>query len=378
MNRILITLITAISLSAISFGQQANVFIRGRLTGLTEGTVISLSTTSPDARLRDELKNTDSTLAICKVDGSFEFDVRPFLDGQLYELKIHGLSSACILFLSQGDKMFIEGDISQWPIISIKGSAATAEWIKYKKEFDPLARSNKAEADLFRKKFIEENRQSPVAAFVIYNGGGLKYQERKAYYDKLTLATKKSYWGRMMERFINYVKKYDSIALQLQPGKIVPDFDVTNEFGIKTSLSALLSKSKYSLIDFWGTYCKPCFDGFEKLRPIYANFHERGFNIIAVANDKDTRKWKSILEKHKYPWVNVLDNVEKAMSAKFALEGIPGYILVDSKGQILLVELLQFGPDGIQLLQRASGQRLDNIYETINAHLNKFLADSKN
>ncbi len=69
-------------------------------------------------------------------------------------------------------------------------------------------------------------------------------------------------------------------------GKKVPDVKVVRDDGKVVSLGSF--KGKVVLINFWATWCPPCVREMPDLNKLYSMLHKKGFEIVAIANPRDS------------------------------------------------------------------------------------------
>ncbi|MDR6544184.1 thiol-disulfide isomerase/thioredoxin [Chryseobacterium rhizosphaerae] len=142
-------------------------------------------------------------------------------------------------------------------------------------------------------------------------------------FNNLNTSVKKSSVGLI---FDNQLKKSEKIAL----GSIFPDLIFDNRH-----IVAELGE-KYTLIDFWFSYCQPCIEDFPKYREIYSKYHHRGFEIINISTDrtKDKDNWKRVIKEKELIWEHFLD--ENGMKAKqYNINKFPTNFLLDTSGRII-------------------------------------------
>lgn len=111
-----------------------------------------------------------------------------------------------------------------------------------------------------------------------------------------------------------------------------PDFSITTDEGKNISLEDL--HGKVVLLDFWGTWCKPCVasvPGLRRLNEKYAK--EPSFVMIGVSSDGDAEKWRAFTAKEKMAWHQYLD-VDRSVQRAFGVNVFPTYILLDADGVI--------------------------------------------
>ncbi|MCT4647494.1 MAG: redoxin domain-containing protein [Carboxylicivirga sp.] len=145
------------------------------------------------------------------------------------------------------------------------------------------------------------------------------------------------------------------IRESIAPGKIAPDFTLKDREGEPISLSDL--KGKYVLIDFWASWCKPCRKSFPHMKELYHKYHNKGFEILGIANDTNEKMWLNALDEDDLPWLNVQEDFSGQRSGRvigmYGFTHLPSTILIDPKGKIV-TKLLH----GDEL-----DQQLKNIFE---------------
>ncbi|AYQ34087.1 TlpA disulfide reductase family protein [Runella sp. SP2] len=97
-------------------------------------------------------------------------------------------------------------------------------------------------------------------------------------------------------------------------------------------------KNKYTLLDFWGTWCGPCIIGLPKLKTFYQKYKDK-IELISIAHDKDIEKVKKFIEEKEMNWVHKFEkndekNPEKLVE-KLSVGCFPTFILLDKSGKIL-------------------------------------------
>lgn len=98
--------------------------------------------------------------------------------------------------------------------------------------------------------------------------------------------------------------------------------------------SLSMFKGKVVLLDFWGTWCRPCIEAIPKLKRLYSKYKNSDFEIISVANDNNVEKWKSVVAKQGMEWFNLIDENGK-VSKRYKIKAYPTMMLIDKKGNLL-------------------------------------------
>ncbi len=119
-------------------------------------------------------------------------------------------------------------------------------------------------------------------------------------------------------------------------GAVVPDFISTALSGEEMSLYEI--KSKVKLIDFWSSSCGRCRVENRLIRPIYEQYHEKGFEVIAYSLDTKRDLWLKAIEEDELPWVQVSDlggQKMKVMIENYGIWSLPANLLVDKNNKVI-------------------------------------------
>lgn len=96
------------------------------------------------------------------------------------------------------------------------------------------------------------------------------------------------------------------------------------------------NSNQFILLDFWGTWCKPCLDLLPDLKSIFDRYGRDKFNIYGVAHDDDLSGVKNYLKSKNVLWPNVFDKRSSAELVKmYKITSFPTFILIDPKGKII-------------------------------------------
>ena len=99
--------------------------------------------------------------------------------------------------------------------------------------------------------------------------------------------------------------------------------------------------NKYTLVDFWASWCGPCMQEVPYLKQAYEKFHGRGFEIYGVSLDKENDKWLAAIRDNGMEWVHVsdLNGFDNLAAKDYAVQSIPTNFLVDAQGRIVAKNL---------------------------------------
>jgi thiol-disulfide isomerase/thioredoxin len=127
---------------------------------------------------------------------------------------------------------------------------------------------------------------------------------------------------------------YDSLQANaiIKVGDLFPDFISEGE---TIKIQDLTKNYKYTLIDFWATWCIPCIKQMPHMNKYAIELdNEIQFVSLSVDNQKDYKKWTEIAQEYKsitHFWLSDTTDIRKNLGVK----GLPRMILLDNKGNIV-------------------------------------------
>lgn len=108
-------------------------------------------------------------------------------------------------------------------------------------------------------------------------------------------------------------------------------------------LSLEQAMGKYTLIDFWASWCKPCRMENPNVVRAYNKYHERGLNIISVSLDRQGQKdrWLKAIEDDNMDWYHVsnLQFWQEPIARAYGVRSIPQTFLLDENGIVIAKNL---------------------------------------
>jgi thiol-disulfide isomerase/thioredoxin len=283
--KIIINVFTAIlCLITIVQAQEKKKFtLSGNIEGLKSGSMVYLTTKSSDTLSKTKSKGSKFTFKEhVKGEANFYF-IKVDTNINKVGKRVH--SNALWLV---NDNMDLKGKITDWNNLILIGSEPQDVWLTFK----DLQTKNKnilgsKQWDTLKNTFIENHLNS---MFTPYLFDILSPESRAIWYSKLGEKAKSSFYGQEAAKQIEMDKKVKE--MQLTP--LFTNFKITNPDGKVLNVKELVAKSKYTLIDFWASWCGPCRAAIPKLKKTYEDFETKGFNIIGVSTDKKELDWKRL------------------------------------------------------------------------------------
>jgi peroxiredoxin len=124
---------------------------------------------------------------------------------------------------------------------------------------------------------------------------------------------------------------------QADIGYPAPDFTAATPNGEQLALKDALGK--YTIIDFWASWCRPCRMENPNVVNVYNKYHDKGLNIISVSLDKAGQedRWKKAIADDKMNWYHVsnLKFWQDPIARQYNVRSIPATFLLDENGIII-------------------------------------------
>jgi thiol-disulfide isomerase/thioredoxin len=103
-------------------------------------------------------------------------------------------------------------------------------------------------------------------------------------------------------------------------------------------LGNILSKKRYTIIDFWASWCMPCREQFKKLSEIAEATDKNHFQFITFSCDTNLAAWKRASDQEKNNWLDISDLKgfrSNGLVNYLGIEHIPKLIILDNQGNII-------------------------------------------
>lgn len=120
-----------------------------------------------------------------------------------------------------------------------------------------------------------------------------------------------------------------------QPGSKYIDFAVTQPDGKVVKLSDYVGNGKYTLVDYWASWCGPCIRQTRVLKEIKEKYKDDPrLQILGVAVWDKVEDTKRAIEQHQLTWPCIID-AQTIPTDIYGIAGIPCIMLIAPDGTIL-------------------------------------------
>ena len=274
-----------------------------------------------------------------------------------------GSSTFTMLWLEPADMAFVcpTGDLREFTMTGSRTQDEQAELERMKapvtKELQTLmeaynASGDNAEREALKVKmaplqeqaarleadFVKSHPDSYVSLqLLMYQTSRMDYEEARAIYDGFSDRVKACRMAAQVLAEIN--------ALQLGvPGTEAYPFETTDIDGKPFRLADL--RGKVVLLDFWASWCAPCRASNPHLKELYAEYKDKGFEIVCIADDDSSLDaWHKAIEKdgigafrhvlRGLKWKDGKPDKSADISEHYGIHFLPTKILVGKDGMIV-------------------------------------------
>ncbi|MFC4633267.1 redoxin domain-containing protein [Dokdonia ponticola] len=195
-----------------------------------------------------------------------------------------------------------------------------------------------------KKQVVTENTDNMVAIMALsdlINARVLDIEETEAYYNDFASDIQKSPLGASIKNYIAQQKSQRAASKVASVGNKAPEFSAPTPDGKELALSETLGK--YTIVDFWASWCKPCRMENPNVVRVYNKYHDKGLNIISVSLDQPGQKqrWIKAIEKDQMDWYHVsnLQFWNDPIPRSYGVRAIPATFLLDETGTIIAKDL---------------------------------------
>lgn len=311
------------------FGQLPNATI------LLSQTVLTVDEINAQRLLSNRKHNNCTIILEESIDLSYDtdrklFSVKGGKQNEIQNLFINGYS----IFRNSRDSIYLsidKSDLSEREKEAVKVTEAKKLFTKTMFGFINI---------------IKLHRDSEVTLFnfspIIYDQG-INGQQVLEAFNLFTQRLRESEYG--IHVYPEVTKKIKAEEIMAAPaytvGMKIPAFSLSNENNEVVKSESQFSK--YTLIDFWATWCIPCRNETPNIIHALTGYKKKGFNVITVSIDdtKDKRKWIEAIKNDKMSgFTNLFNgNDNSGIAKELKIVSIPANYLVDNSGKIIATNL---------------------------------------
>ncbi|WP_372745206.1 redoxin domain-containing protein [Lutibacter sp.] len=347
---ILISVLFFIIFTSCTENNNKSFSISGKVSNLKENYVV--------LSLIDDFQNNTSTIIdTLEINKKGEFNSVYFLEPAIYSLNFDN-EKTILLAIDKGQHLKIQGSTIE--NILVKGSVDT-DLLNAYEDFrveslnrlvksvrnkitasqntaseQTIAELRELEVENYKKHiselttFIKEKMGTSIAIYptsIRWNG-----EENLPFYKELTNAFEEKH---PTIEITKKIKERLQLLEKTSVGSVVSNIKMTDSSGEIIELDSI--RKKYTLIDFWASWCPPCRTESSLLNELYANYNSKGFEIYGISLDSKAESWTNALEKDQRIWPNVstVEGFKTPVSIAYGITALPTNFLIDETGKII-------------------------------------------
>lgn len=235
------------------------------------------------------------------------------------------------LYLDKNKTVTIRGDLSQSPLLDVRGVEANDKLTAFFKTVQAPELSTDSIQTL-AEKFIHNNQLSPASIYVLDHYFVQQPQPDASRITRLI---------DLMDGVLQdkpYIEKLKATAEQAEKGmtgKPAISFTIPNAEGEKISRSNY--RGKHLLITFWASWSDSCRTANAELREVYKQHGEHSkFAMLGISLDLDRTQWKAAIAADTLQWEQLCDFTgwTGELVKDYAITAIPYNILLGTDGRI--------------------------------------------
>ncbi|MDA3943112.1 MAG: TlpA disulfide reductase family protein [Bacteroidetes bacterium] len=146
------------------------------------------------------------------------------------------------------------------------------------------------------------------------------------------------------DNWLQYIKNPELSSLidqQLLANPVLPEGNKTPYFYLSDLDSTFYEpndfKGKILLINFWATWCKPCYQEFEHENRLVDRFQNESVAIVNICIESEMEKWKEVVNKYALKTKNLFatKNWSEKINSDFGTTALPHSVLIDWNGNVI-------------------------------------------
>ncbi len=184
---------------------------------------------------------------------------------------------------------------------------------------------------------MRTNIENPIGAFLISTSGRMcDPAELCRFIDSVPEAHRDERFMQFYNAFQNDLMRMAG-AIETAEGGSYVNFELRDINGKETLFSTIVEKNKYTLLDFWASWCAPCRNGIPEIKSIYEKYGKKGLAVVSLSLDTDAEAWKKCVAELGMNWTQLCnpEGGSHQVGQAYGVEFIPTILIIDKGGKIV-------------------------------------------
>ena len=127
----------------------------------------------------------------------------------------------------------------------------------------------------------------------------------------------------------------NTLRVQAETGEGKHYKDFTVEYDGKTEkFSSYIKPGRYTIVDFWASWCGPCVRQLKVIKELYAKYKDKGLDVVGVAVWDKPEDTVEAIKNHGLQWPCII-NAQTIPTDLYGIQGIPCILLINPEGIII-------------------------------------------
>ena len=150
-----------------------------------------------------------------------------------------------------------------------------------------------------------------------------------------------------------------TLFTRIMPGNKAPISILKDTAGAEHTFEEFTGK--VLVIDVWATWCHSCLTNMHKFTKMCQQFRNESdvcFITVSIDRSEDKEQWLQAIEKYDIQgMLNLFPDCEwqSQFESDFRISGVPRYIIIGKKGEIISAHAPVPGPEMAAMIERARG-----------------------
>ena len=184
---------------------------------------------------------------------------------------------------------------------------------------------------------IKKNIKNPIGSFLISTAGFMcDPEEIYNILDSVPETYRDERFKDFCQQFKNSLETRNA-AMNTQEGCSYVNFELKNPEGNNVLFSDIVEKNKYTLLDFWASWCGPCRKAMPRIKEIYETYGKKGLAVVSLSLDTDGEAWKKAVGELGMTWTQLCnpDGGSREVGEAYGIEFIPTMLIISKDGKIV-------------------------------------------